>query len=426
MPLPAGDVRWVDAAEARELGEDGKLAPLPNDLASELTTNLTERSYAAFEHGGRHWGVPLAASWLGLTVNPDALPAGERGAPPLLDDWLAQLRRVKETAPAGGGPSVAPLWVAWDEPGCADTFALFVTAMGGRLLNDRGLPAFADEGDAGKRAIELMLRLWKEGFVPRNALQTSAGDMPATLEKGHAYWIAWSDVLETALGGEQRPALLRRLGQLQPSAFPVDAKVYSYESRPAVLIVRYRGLAVAASGPGAAWRLTQFITHPLVLDSSSQLTTVLRSPAPPSGTFAAHSRALLAKERQLATWELSPTQRVTLGRFLQAALKNVLPPDEALTRAARELGAPAPPPAPAAGGQPGLTPPDAAPTVPGIAEPPTTGAAPVPPSGAEPALPLPGGAPGSAQGLAPSPAVTPGTGPPGAGSPPAWRGVPFR
>ena len=52
---------------------------------------------------------------------------------------------------------------------------------------------------------------------------------------------------ESALAGEERATVLRRLRPLQPSAFPVDTKVYSYDTRPAVLLVRYRGLAVATA-----------------------------------------------------------------------------------------------------------------------------------------------------------------------------------
>jgi hypothetical protein len=409
-PLPTGDLRWIDAAEARTLGKSGEVAAVPPELATALSAGLTEQSFAAFEESGRHWGVPLSASWLGLVVDADALPIGERGAPPILDDWLAQLRRVRASAPAAGTPPAAPLWVAWDEPGCADMFALLVAAMGGRLWNDRGLPAFADEGSAGPRALALMIRFLKEGFVPKNALETHATDLPASLGKGHVYWVGWSDVLEASLTGEQRRALLRRLGQLQPGAFPVDAKIYSYAARPAVLLVRYRGLAVsAASHKASAWKLARFVADPLVLDAATQLTTVLRTPAPPSGAFAVQSRALLAKESQLVRWELAPAARLTLGRFIQAALKQTLPPDEALTRAAQALGAPAPPPtAPSPGG---LTPPVSTPTVTGPPSP-SDGAPPAAPSGidGEPELGMP---PLSLPPDAGSEPVAPGTGRPG-------------
>jgi ABC-type glycerol-3-phosphate transport system substrate-binding protein len=407
-PLPAGDLRWLDAAEARALGKSGDLTALTPELATALSPGLTEQSFAAFEEMGRHWGVPLSASWLGMVVDAEALPAGEREAPPLLGDWLAQLRRVRALAPAGGGPPAAPLWVAWDEPGCADTFALLVAAMGGRLLNDRGLPAFADEGDAGSRALEFMVRLLKEGFVPKNALETHAADLPTSLGKGHVYWIGWSEALEASLTGAERRPLLRRLGQVQPCAFPVDSKVYSYETRPAVLLVRYQGLAVsAASHSAGAWKLAHFVADPLILDAASQLTTVLRAPAPPSGAFAVQSRALLTKEGQLARWELTPEARLTLGRFIQAALKKTLPPEEALTRAAQALGAPAPPPT--APPSTGLTPPASTPTATGV---------PAPPAGARttPSPPTAGG-PVPGMPLAPAPAdtgsapVSPGVGP---------------
>src|SRR5262249_16528533 len=80
---PGGEIRWIEATEAQELGRSGRLAPVPSEFAGTLGNDLTSRSFEAFEESGRHWGVPLSASWLGLIVDPESLPAGEAGAPPL-------------------------------------------------------------------------------------------------------------------------------------------------------------------------------------------------------------------------------------------------------------------------------------------------------------------------------------------------------
>ena len=47
-------------------GQAGRLAALPSDLASALSSYLSPRGYAAFEQAGRHVGAPLTAAWLGL------------------------------------------------------------------------------------------------------------------------------------------------------------------------------------------------------------------------------------------------------------------------------------------------------------------------------------------------------------------------
>lgn len=257
----AFDVMLVDNTWLAELASAGWLLDVTDRVTPEMkkATVDQEVTWRIVTYNGKLYGMPWLMDQKYFFYNEEMLARAGYNVPPKTWEQLVEMSRVMKKK----GIVEYPIIWSWAQRECANCdFVALLYGFGGRLENEKGQPAFNEEG--GLKALTFMVDTIREGISNPSSVVAVEEDVRHTLSSGKAaFAINWLYVYDLA----NDPAESQVAGNIKMSLVPVSEKVYN-KGIVSATSNDSMGFAISkgSRNPDAAWELLKYFTSPEVMN----------------------------------------------------------------------------------------------------------------------------------------------------------------
>ncbi|WP_344608002.1 ABC transporter substrate-binding protein [Sporichthya brevicatena] len=173
------DIVGLDVTWTAEFAEAGWVEPLPDEVADRVRNGTLEGPLKTATWEDRLYAAPLNTNTQLLWYRKDLVPNGE---PP--DTWDELITIAEDLA-----DQRRPSWIevqANQYEGITVWFNTLLTSAGGKIVDDDGETVTLDQGDAARRALEIMARVGRAKGADPSLSQRDEGSARLAMESGRA------------------------------------------------------------------------------------------------------------------------------------------------------------------------------------------------------------------------------------------------
>ena len=177
---PLADVVEMDWTWTGQFAGAGWYEPLDNRIDPAILSDMPNTT--SFSTNGRPYAACYSNDFRIAAYNTDYFKKGGVTTPPATFDQLLTALRAIKSSGATKYPLAIPLSAT---EGTSSAWFLLTTAMGGKLIDDTGQPAFTDPASPGYKAFDFLVSAYKEGLISPGAVAPDA-DAANTFNAGAA------------------------------------------------------------------------------------------------------------------------------------------------------------------------------------------------------------------------------------------------
>ncbi|HUR74150.1 MAG TPA: ABC transporter substrate-binding protein [Sporichthya sp.] len=173
------DIVGLDVTWTAEFAEAGWVAPLPDDVAAHVRDGTLAGPLQTATWKDRLYAAPLNTNTQLLWYRKDLVPGGQ--PPKTWDELISTAEKL-----AG---EHRPSWIetqAQQYEGVTVWFNTLLTSAGGRIVGDDGTTVTLDQGDAARKALDIMARVGSAKGADPSLSQRDEGTARLAMESGQA------------------------------------------------------------------------------------------------------------------------------------------------------------------------------------------------------------------------------------------------
>lgn len=173
------DIVGLDVTWTAEFAEAGWIEPLPGDVADRVRKGTLAGPLQTASWKDRLYAAPLNTNTQLLWYRKDLMPGGQ--PPRTWDELITTAQSLAD--------SKRPSWIetqANQYEGITVWFNTLLTSAGGRIVGDDGKTVTLDQGDAARRALDIMARVGSARGADPSLSQRDEGTSRLAMESGKA------------------------------------------------------------------------------------------------------------------------------------------------------------------------------------------------------------------------------------------------